>query len=691
MRSLRKSVWFALAAAVLCASAPVAAGENLLRGGDAEEAREALAWEALKAERYTADRHAGEACFKKAPANYTRHPQVIPIDVNKAYRLSGFFKGLDPNKLNRLSFGLLLLDQDQQPLSTAFFNVMHQTEAELRDPAEQGSKTLVVSSEAYRWGQWRLVAFNAQDDYSDLPNRTATNMISNLTPQGENYEVTLNAPLAASYPVGTKVRMHAGGTAYRAYAVSDTACPQEWTEYAAEIAGVSPVLTDENQMKFLPGTRFVQVFISNTTEILFDDLRLVELEGVTPPPPVEMECPPQLLVENDRADPVYQCMEQARFTVRMKRKGQVVTTAEPEVVLRGVEGREILREKLDLTQGEATISGTLEAPGYISCLVRVKVEGKDYEARAAALFEPEKIQPAVEAPEDFMEFWEASRAELAQIAADVQLTPLPDYSNAQYDSYKISVANLGGTRSYGFLSVPKEGPCAAVAMVPGAGPGVDTPPVSWAQRGVMALSINVFHTELPPYGAGRMEAYRELNKEKWYFLQGLEDRNTYYYRKSILGAVRMVEYLAQRPEWDQQHLVVYGASQGGGFSLILSGLVPQVTALSASMPALCDFGAGAIAGWPKPGSDNPVVRYYDAVNFSRHVRCPALLSVGLVDGMCTPSSIYAAYNQLQGPKRIFNGPYSGHGSLVPMHEFGQYRDTWLRGQLGLEAKTPPTN
>ena len=65
MRSLRKSLWFALAAAVLCASTPVAAGENLLRGGDAEEAREALAWEALKADRYTADRHAGKACIKK--------------------------------------------------------------------------------------------------------------------------------------------------------------------------------------------------------------------------------------------------------------------------------------------------------------------------------------------------------------------------------------------------------------------------------------------------------------------------------------------------------------------------------------------------------------------------------------------------------------------------------------------------
>lgn len=690
MRSFGKQMWlvwfFVIAWA---ASAPASAGENLLKGGDAENPQEVQGWQALKAEVYTADKHAGNASYKRGPGYYTCYGDPIPVDLGKAYRLAGFFKGLDPVKPNRLTFGLRLLDQDKRELSSVFFNVMHQTEAELVEPAAQGTKTLFVSSAASRWGIYRSIAFDAKDDYSDLPNRTCSPLINKLEARGDRYEVTLGGPLGAAYPAGTKLRLHAGGSPYQGYAAADVFCPQEWTEYSAVISGVAPILTDANRLKFLPGTRFVQVFLTNLTEVLFDDLSFAEVEGVTPPPPVEVYCPPQLLLRATRPEALYQCGEEASFTFRLKQKGQIVKTGQPVAILYGAGGKELRRETLDLSQGEATISGTLTEPGFLTCVVQVSLDGKTFEDRAAAGFEPERIQPAAACPDDFMEFWQRSFDEIQQIPPDVQLTRLPDFSTDRYDSYKISVANLGGTRTYGFLSVPKQGPCPAIVSVPGAGSGVTTPPTYWAQRGAISLVVNVFHTELPAESAARAAAYRELNKEKWYFLQGLESRETYYYRKSILGVRRLIEYLRQRPDWNQRQLVMYGASQGGGFSLILSGLVPEITAMSASLPALCDWGAGPLAGWPQPGSDVEAARYYDAVNFARRVRCPALVSVGFIDLLCKPSSVYAAYNQLQGPKLIMNGPLTGHGSGEPMTAFDNYRDNWLAGQLGLADKTPP--
>ncbi len=65
-------------------------------------------------------------------------------------------------------------------------------------------------------------------------------------------------------------------------------------------------------------------------------------------------------------------------------------------------------------------------------------------------------------------------------SCDVRKSPTEDqYSNNKYDSFKISVANLGGIRTYGFLSVPKgPGPFPAAITVPGAGPGA-TKPTTW--------------------------------------------------------------------------------------------------------------------------------------------------------------------------------------------------------------------
>ncbi len=43
-------------------------------------------------------------------------------------------------------------------------------------------------------------------------------------------------------------------------------------------------------------------------------------------------------------------------------------------------------------------------------------------------------------------------------------------------------------------------------------------------------------------------------------------------------------------------------------------------------------------------------------------RCtaPALFSVGLMDPICPPSTVYAAYNHFAGPKQIRVYPYNEH-------------------------------
>ena len=44
--------------------------------------------------------------------------------------------------------------------------------------------------------------------------------------------------------------------------------------------------------------------------------------------------------------------------------------------------------------------------------------------------------------------------------------------------------------------------------------------------------------------------------------------------------------------------------------------------------------------------------YFDGVNFAARATAEALFSVGLMDDICPPSTVYAAYNAYAGPKAI---------------------------------------
>ena len=54
--------------------------------------------------------------------------------------------------------------------------------------------------------------------------------------------------------------------------------------------------------------------------------------------------------------------------------------------------------------------------------------------------------------------------------------------------------------------------------------------------------------------------------------------------------------------------------------------------------------------------------YYDAVNFARKFKGKSLYSVGFIDTVCPPSTVYAAFNVSIEPKRMIASPLMGHGT-----------------------------
>ena len=178
--------------------------------------------------------------------------------------------------------------------------------------------------------------------------------------------------------------------------------------------------------------------------------------------------------------------------------------------------------------------------------------------------------------------------------------------------------------------------------------------------------------------------------------QGVLDPHTYYYRRVFCDAVRAVETISAYPAVDPDRIAVTGGSQGGGISLAVSGLSPRIKAVMPDVPFLCHFRRATEITDTFPYQEiahycrihrNKVEKvfqtlsYFDGMNFSVRANAPALFSVALMDDICPPSTVFAAYNHYAGMKdiRIYTYNYheggESHQSLEKAHFLQQLFQT----------------
>jgi len=379
----------------------------------------------------------------------------------------------------------------------------------------------------------------------------------------------------------------------------------------------------------------------------------------------------------DRADGMYKCGEEATISVTINHNEVPMTTGVFAWSLTVDGAKKVSNGEGQLSEQPTVLKGTLTEPGVLRLTI-TKVDDKGvWLTPIGAGYEVDKIQPTCVEPEDFVKFWEDQKALVRALPADVQMEKVDAQSNDKQTTYKISFANIEGTRQYGWLSVPvAPGPHPALLTVPAAGWKPNGPSGWLAERGFLAMVLYAhnYPVDLAP------EKYDELQKGELagYPTRGRESRETYYFRRVLLGCTRFMDYLMARPEWDGTNLIVTGSSQGGALSLICCGLETKVTAIAANVPAMCDH-TGTLSdrasGWPQliPNKDPGIAKvsaYYDAVNFARHAKCTTLISTGFADTTCPPTSVYSAYAVLPQPKLMVPTPNMGHAQSK------EYSDLW---------------
>ncbi|NRA37490.1 MAG: acetylxylan esterase [Planctomycetes bacterium] len=385
----------------------------------------------------------------------------------------------------------------------------------------------------------------------------------------------------------------------------------------------------------------------------------------------------------------HSCGEEATFTIRADDAFK-----ELELCL-SKDGYKIIRQHaLELNDNVATVTGTMNEPGFLRCRVNYVVDGKQWYAIAACPFESENIQPTTTKPDDFDEFWAAQKAELAKVPLDAQLDHVNELCHDQtFDFYDISLASIEESRVYGYIAKPKKptGKMPAILSLQNHGGGAWDLPTAWvtdfAEMGFLAMAMNTHEAQ------NRQDKayYDALNAGPLasYTLRDFFDRDKYYFKKVYMRIIRALDYLSSCDDWDGKTLILTGRSQGGGLSFVGAGLDDRVTAAVFAVPAMCEHGGhkfGRVASWPRmlpydehdygsnfqdstgnahgPVSDAvwQVSRYYDAVNFARNITCPIAVALGWIDTCVPPTTVHAALNVITSDTTIIEAPQLGHNA-----------------------------
>ncbi|HVS69755.1 MAG TPA: acetylxylan esterase [Phycisphaerae bacterium] len=198
-------------------------------------------------------------------------------------------------------------------------------------------------------------------------------------------------------------------------------------------------------------------------------------------------------------------------------------------------------------------------------------------------------------------------------------------------------------------------------------------------RGQGASSSGHSFGETPdPVGSGPATA--------GFLTKGIQSPDTYFYRRVFTDAVRAVQSVAQHPHVDPKRLAVSGVSQGGGIALATAALLRnKIKLCMADVPFLCHFRRAATLVDTHPYHEIAhylrarrmdedllfhTLSYFDALHFAPRITARTLMSVALMDNICPPSTVFAAYNRIPAKKEIRIYPFNTHegGSLLQLEE-----------------------
>ena len=315
------------------------------------------------------------------------------------------------------------------------------------------------------------------------------------------------------------------------------------------------------------------------------------------------------------------------------------------------------------------------------------------------LDELKAYRPARQEPKDFDAFWKSTLEEARTYPLDAKFERM-DYGLTAQETFDVTFNGFGGQPIKGWLLLPhqRQGKLPCIVEFIGYGGGRSFP-IDW----LVYSSAGYAHFVMDTRGQGSAwspgdtpDLYAEGGNAHYpgSMTNGILDPNHYYYRRVFTDAVRAIEATRAYPEVNAKQIAVTGISQGGGLTIAAAGLVPDVVAAIPDVPFLCHYRHATelvdtypykeIADYCHIHRDKletvfNTLSYFDGLNFATRARAKALFSTALMDQICPPSTVFAAFNYWAGEKDIKVYPYNGHeggGSYQTIEKLKFMKNIW---------------
>lgn len=281
-------------------------------------------------------------------------------------------------------------------------------------------------------------------------------------------------------------------------------------------------------------------------------------------------------------------------------------------------------------------------------------------------------------PKDMEEFWSATLAESRAIAGPPVFARLSSPLTL-VDTFDATFSGFGGDEVRAWLHLPtgaREPLPAVVRFIGyGGGRGLAHEVSTWTLAGYACLTVDNRGQGSGWSPGDTADPAGAPPSHPGFMTRGILDPHDYFFRRLYTDAVLAVDAVRTHPMVRPDRVAVTGSSQGGGMSLAAAALVPDLWAVMADVPFLCDFRRATEIVEKDPYTE--IVRYlsvhrdhtdrvfstlayFDVAALAKLANAPALFSVALMDQICPPSTVYAAYNRYGGPKEMREYAFNDH-------------------------------